>query len=41
MLYNPNRDPELQQEMLQEADVCFRYNNTPPIRSWQACRQKR
>ncbi len=30
MLYNPNYDPELQQEMMQAADACFRYNNTPP-----------
>ena len=30
MLYNPNCDPELQQEMLQAADRCFRYNSTPP-----------
>ena len=30
MLYNPNYDPELQHEMMQTADLCFRYNNTPP-----------
>ena len=30
LLYNPNYDPELQREMLQAADLCFRYNNLPP-----------
>lgn len=30
MLYNPNYDPELQQEMTESADRCFRYNNIPP-----------
>ena len=30
MLYNPNYDNELQQEMMQAADICFRYNATPP-----------
>lgn len=30
MPYNPNCDPELQQNMMQAADSCFRYNNTPP-----------